>query len=646
MTQIIDLPIELLIDHLLPCIPLQDLLSLSCACKYFALVCGDDTFWKRKTREEYNFEGAGSARTSGFKHLYRGLRHPRVFVWGDGGNSRLALDKRKHSDHDYSYNVDYPVELDIRHRVVHLTAGGWSFHALTDEGKVLVWGTLDSGSFGVGDNLGESGTPAREPLALILPQRIRSLSVGRRHAVLFDGSRNIYVLLQWGRPIRLDTPALDGERPESTVVQVEAGWDVCTFLTETGTTFAVFPFHGSFERELGERTAQAGTLPEVKPQGDQVPCVCTDFQHHPTKLPPIPSDLPVLHTDPLKPDAPPKLVQIAAGDKFVVGLTDGGHVLKLDLPTYDESELGRIITRGDLRWNYLPKFCDVTHVRNEPGFKPQGQEHTAALEDLKVTHISAQFRTFVVYSTVGSSIVLLGDDDNHSQSPRIIPELQNRGVISVVLGDYHYCALTSNGELFSWGQYSNGALGLGSPTNSHDRTLRPHMTPLMPHPLPRPPRQNAEVPTQVHFHHEDNIRDRYVFAVAASGWHCGALVIDLHSTSTSTEGKSNPTQEGEVLVKQDHDNPGDITNMEYGARDHEAPRQPPIAPFPTRAEAEHAAGTQVPQITMPIVRGRGAPFRIGYAARGAYAGRGAGSAFTGASHSGSGSGTHPDRAEQ
>ncbi|CAE6509498.1 unnamed protein product [Rhizoctonia solani] len=645
MTQLIDLPIELLIDHLLPCIPLQDLLSLGCTCKYFALVCGDNTFWKRKTSEEYNFEGAGSARTSGYKHLYRGLRHPRVFVWGDEGNSRLALDKRKHGDHGYQRDVDYPIELDVRHRVVHIAAGGWSFHALTAEGKVLVWGTLDAGSFGGSDNLGDSSTQVREPLALILPHRIKSLSVGRRHAVLFDGSRNVYILLQWGRPIRLDTPTLDGKRPESTVVQVEAGWDVCAFLTETGTAFVVFPFHGSFASELEEHRTQAGTPSGVNRQGDEVPCVCMDFQYHPTRLPPIPDDLPTLHPNLLAPDAPPKLIQIAAGDKFVVGLTDGGHVLKLDLPTYNESEIGRMITRGDLSWNYLPKFCDVTHVRNEPGFRPQGQEHTPALEDLKVTHISAQFRTFVVYSTVGSSVVLLGGiHHDHSRSPNIIPELQNRGVISVVLGDYHYCALTSNGELFSWGKYSNGALGLGSPRNPHGRTLRPHMAPPLPPQISRPPRQDAEVPTQVHFHHEDNVRDRYVFAVAASGWHCGALVIDLHSTSsTFTEGKSNPAQEGEVPVKQDRDSPSH-TSMEYDAHNNEAPRQPPIATFPTRAEAEHAAGTQVPQITMPIVRGRGAPFRIGYAARGAYAGRGAGSGFAGASNSGSGA--HPDREEQ
>lgn len=76
------LPLELLIDSLLPWLELRDLLALARTSRFFALVCSDDTFWKRKTAEEYNFPGAASARTSGFKHLYRGLRKPRVFVWG------------------------------------------------------------------------------------------------------------------------------------------------------------------------------------------------------------------------------------------------------------------------------------------------------------------------------------------------------------------------------------------------------------------------------------------------------------------------------------------------------------------------------------------------------------------------------------
>ncbi|KAG9103248.1 hypothetical protein FRC06_011629 [Ceratobasidium sp. 370] len=628
MATIEQLPIEVLIDSLLPALTLRDLLALACTNKFFAAVCADDTFWKRKTALEYNFSGAESARTSGFKHVYRGLRSPRVFVWGESSNSRLALSKRKHPglEHDPWDDIDYPVELDLGRRVVHLAAGGWSFHALTDDGRVLVWGVLDSQARGMGlDNLADSGTTVQDPVALILPQRIKSLSVGRRHAVLLDAQNDPWVLRSWGRPARLVAPALDKTQPETTVVQIAAGWDVCALLTQTGDAFVVFPFRGSFDQEAQARMPEAGgEQREVLAQDGEVRCECWDVLHHPTRLPALPS-LPTLHrpTDATAQDAPPRLVKVAAGEQFIVGLTDGGHVLKLSLPTSNEAELHQAIVHGNLQWDYLPRFCDVVHVRNEPGFRHQGHQEQSALEDLTVTHISAQFRTFVVYSTTGSSIVLLGKADTTSQdAPMIVPELQNRNVISVVLGDYHYCALTANGELFSWGKYSNGALGLGHPRPARGSGMQARFAMLPPllHQPPQPSqRQDADVPTRISFDHEDGVRDRYVFAVAAAGWHCGALVIDLHS-SPSASGERGP----EEPTRSDH-----------------SASSPPIAQLPRRTES----GGQAPQITLPIVRGHGAPFRVGYAGRGAYAGRGRGFA---ASNSGSGAddGANPGRAEQ
>lgn len=52
---LLDLPIELFLDQLLPLIDLPDLLALSKTCKFFAVLCSDDTFWKRKLREDLNY---------------------------------------------------------------------------------------------------------------------------------------------------------------------------------------------------------------------------------------------------------------------------------------------------------------------------------------------------------------------------------------------------------------------------------------------------------------------------------------------------------------------------------------------------------------------------------------------------------------
>jgi SCF-associated factor 1 len=142
--------------------------------------------------------------------------------------------------------------------------------------------------------------------------------------------------------------------PESGVIQVEAGWDVCALLTQAGDVFVVFPFHGSFDTEAQSRLPQpGGEQSEVVPTDGEVPCECWDIQHHPTQLPPLPTGLPTLHRS--AEDAPPRFVKIAAGERFVVGLTDGGHVLKLDLPTSNEAELGQIIARGNLQWDYVSR---------------------------------------------------------------------------------------------------------------------------------------------------------------------------------------------------------------------------------------------------------------------------------------------------
>jgi hypothetical protein len=102
-----------------------------------------------------------------------------------------------------------------------------------------------------------------------------------------------------------------------------------------------------------------------------------------------------------------------------------------------------------------------------------------------------------------------------------------------VLGDYHCGALTADGQLLTWGQYSHGALGLGVPTElplgtpggySAESQLiqsrRSQWGPL------EPPKVAS--PSPVHFNHGPNPGGRrFCFAATAAGWHTGALVVCL-----------------------------------------------------------------------------------------------------------------------
>jgi len=128
----------------------------------------------------------------------------------------------------------------------------------------------------------------------------------------------------------------------------------------------------------------------------------------------------------------------------------------------------------------------------------------------------------------------MGDvNTNQESQPKVIPELQNRSVISIVLGDYHHGALTADGQLLTWGQYSHGALGLGMPTElplgtpggylseaQLSQSRRSQWGPLVP-PV-------VTLPSAVHFNHGPNPGGRrFCFAATAAGWHTGALVVCL-----------------------------------------------------------------------------------------------------------------------
>lgn len=128
--------------------------------------------------------------------------------------------------------------------------------------------------------------------------------------------------------------------------------------------------------------------------------------------------------------------------------------------------------------------------------------------------------------------MLLGNTESSPQTdPRILPELQNRSIISVVIGDYHNAAVTAGGKLLTWGAYSNGALGLGEPTELQPGTpggFADHDARLLAIQRRRGTPPAVDKPTEVRFDHgRKTPKEMFCFAVTAAGWHTGALVIDL-----------------------------------------------------------------------------------------------------------------------
>jgi len=104
-------------------------------------------------------------------------------------------------------------------------------------------------------------------------------------------------------------------------------------------------------------------------------------------------------------------------------------------------------------------------------------------------------------------MVLKGEHNTTPEMlPIIIPELQNRSIISIVHGHNHFGALTSSGKLLMWGScYERGQTQVEQP---------PRVT----------------VPSEVGFDHGLKVKgrvERYCLAAAAGFMHTAALVVNL-----------------------------------------------------------------------------------------------------------------------
>ncbi|CAH2351327.1 SCF-associated factor 1 [[Candida] railenensis] len=139
-------------------------------------------------------------------------------------------------------------------------------------------------------------------------------------------------------------------------------------------------------------------------------------------------------------------------------------------------------------------------------------------EGVKFSKITGCYHSFAIFTNDGR--VLLGDsnrsryveieddsdddeDENGPRNPIVLPQLQQKNIVDVVMGDYHFLALTDDGDLFSWGRESKqcGCLGLG-PLNLN---------------------QVVELPTHV----KEPIEKRKGkwLAVTAAGWQTGGIYI-------------------------------------------------------------------------------------------------------------------------
>ena len=261
-------------------------------------------------------------------------------------------------------------------------------------------------------------------LAPYLPP-IRRILSGRSYVLAMDESGYLWTWANWGR-----AGLITGDWLTHTDIKVKdmaAGWHFSAVLIVNKKT-SVQEVWVWYQRFLPSEEDTVSALTEIPGREN-----CYEFEPQCVRLP----DLTAVSAfeNPAAEDRDPSehIEKLAAGDNFLVALSNSGKVYRIAvLPLQrgprqrndeedqqDEvhhndgrlrprqmAEIENLIASRRLVWDFLPYFSHP---------------------EKRLYHISANFETFFA---IGDGVVLQGRNDMTNQAePVIRPELQNRGVI-------------------------------------------------------------------------------------------------------------------------------------------------------------------------------------------------------------------------
>lgn len=218
-----------------------------------------------------------------------------------------------------------------------------------------------------------------------------------------------------------------------------------------------------------------------------------------------------------------KIIDFIALNDFILYINEDGKLFRFNLwaEGYANGEIDSLLIEDSIEINKFNQW--LIDYNNRFGGK-----------NALYTKLSGCFNNFAIFTNDGN--VLLGnkdiaqfyyegneDDQPEKYNPIIIDELQNQHIIHVVMGDYHYMALTDKGELLSWGMESGecGCLGLGA----KDDVIKGHPD-LQIEDLGVRKGMRVNKPCRVKEPNNSLENGRWM-AIAAAGWHSAGLYLPL-----------------------------------------------------------------------------------------------------------------------
>ena len=465
-TGLLDLPVDIL--HLIfPYLDAPSFLNLTSTCKalHQPLFLQDSAFWSSLVRNTFRVPNQPVVQQDGqrWQRLFKRLRtQSRIYTWGNNEKSclghshetqqalrsvgppglrRINALRRRH--------ISWPEEMQRTQGlgvISDLQCGGWSTTLLTAKGALYIVGVID------GLQMNQRNPPymqrvMTEPVPLHYPSgypppyerydsatAVKQFSAGRAHVLALSDSGRIWSWQDIQFPawhVRFPNIEINESGRTSgkgVVKKVVAGWNKSAALIE-GTGIVVWDVLQRRDRNAHEDTALVLESVTVPRTNEATPDANPQAQASTER------------------DQIGEIKNFIVLEHFIVFNTETGRVFA-----------AQILWAGDQRDIGQPFELRLSESENE--------------DERFATDVQGSFRNFAVFTRPGN--VLTTNEQrltdamqwhltDPSQLFTRVPALQNKDVIQLAFGDYHFHALHSQGHITSYGTEPQccGALGLG-----------------------------------------------------------------------------------------------------------------------------------------------------------------------------------------
>eukprot|EP00980_Cylindrotheca_fusiformis_P015257 scaffold4243_cov126-Cylindrotheca_fusiformis.AAC.3 len=357
-----------------------------------------------------------------------------VFTWGRGEDGQLGLGDT--SDQDEPTYVDALRGVGVR----QIACGSGHTVVLSTEGEVFTWGRGDDGRLGHGDNGWKYVPRITQSLA---GQVVTQVTCGSYHTAAVSGNGDLFT---WGGGM-YGKLGHGNEAGHSTPKRVEALTGLVVSQIACGSRHTTAVVSSGALYSWGDKEVSKGwPLCSFSYCGPSVDLTLS------VSIPLLP--LVAGHGDTEGHQYTPKLVERLAGKKIVQLSACGFHTCCLDdtgdVYSWGEGKFGRL-GHGTERNCHTPRLIESLLGR-KPKQVSCGGFHTAVCtED---GHL---------YTFGGGEHGQLGHNDRVNKlKPTIVEALESVFVTQITCGWSHSVALTSQGQVYCWGNGDHGKLGHGS----------------------------------------------------------------------------------------------------------------------------------------------------------------------------------------